>query len=246
MVDRTDVLLICGGLYHDIDFARLKLLEMLGQHPGVRTRVAEDYANVDALGQAKALVTYTTDVIPTDEQRIALQSFLDRGGRWFALHGTNSVIQIDEKGYASSPRTAPQFMEMLGSQFIAHPPKGPFAVHNAQPEHPLVEGIDTFEVDDELYLVEEHGALDVLLYSQFNGKAMGGFTEREFFSDEPRPIMYIKRHDPGAVLYLNLGHCRSHWDMQPLMDWYPDIERCSWDSDVFITLVERSLRWALA
>lgn len=243
--NRTNVLLICGGLYHDMDYVRRQLLDSLAQHPQVRTRVAEDYANLDALAKAHALVTYTTDVIPTDQQLVELRAFLARGGRWFALHGTNSVIRIDDKGYASSPAIAPGFMQLLGSQFIAHPPKGAFKVHNAQPQHPLVQGIEDFEVDDELYLVEQHGELDVLLYSHFNGKAMKGFIEREFYSDERRPIMYLKHHSPGSVLYLNLGHSRGHLDMQPLMDWYPEVERCSWNSETFLKLVERGIGWSV-
>ncbi len=245
-LERRNVLLVCSGTYHDFDYARAELLRRLLDQPQARTRVAEDYANLEAIRQADALITYTTDVVPTAEQQSELEQFLSRGGRWFALHGTNAIVEIDDQGYASSPRVSGEFMEMLGSQFIAHPPKGHFEVHNAQPEHPLVQDIDSFTVDDELYLVETHGELDVLLYANFNGKAMKGFTEREFFSDEPRPILYLKDHDPGQILYLTLGHCRGHLDMQPLMDWYPEVERCSWDSPVFDELLGRGIRWMLA
>lgn len=240
-----NVLLICGGKFHDFDYARLELLRRLYPFSKVRTRVTEDYANVEAIEQADALVTYTTDVIPTDAQQDVLDRFLAGGKRWFALHGTNAAIDIDERGYASSPRVAPRFMEMLGSQFIAHPPKGPFQVHNAAPAHPLVHGIDTFEVDDELYLIEQRGDIETLLYATFNGKAMRGFTERDFFSDERRPILYLRRWGEGEVLYLNLGHCRGPLDMRPLMDVYPETERCSWESPVFDTLLDRGLRWAI-
>lgn len=36
---RIDYVLIAGGLYHDIDFARLELLKLLGEDERVRTRV---------------------------------------------------------------------------------------------------------------------------------------------------------------------------------------------------------------
>ena len=29
------------------------------------------------------------------------------------------------------------------------------------------------------------------------------------------PVFYIKNHGAGAVLYLTLGHCRGHYDLQP-------------------------------
>jgi hypothetical protein len=34
--------------------------------------------------------------------------------------------------------------------------------------------------------------------------------------------------------------------MQPLMDYYPRIERGSWELPIFYDLLRRGLRWALA
>jgi hypothetical protein len=81
--------LIAGGKYHDIDFARLELLKLLAQDERVRVRVFEDYGNTAAIAEADFIVTYTCDVIPPLEAQEALCAFLDRGGRWYALHGTN-------------------------------------------------------------------------------------------------------------------------------------------------------------
>ncbi|MFK7888701.1 MAG: ThuA domain-containing protein [Gammaproteobacteria bacterium] len=240
---RIDVLLVCGGLFHDFDFVRLQILQRLAKHANVRTHVAHDYSNLDALARAGAIITYTTNVIPNDVQQAALAAFLARGGRWFALHGTNAMVDIDEQGYASCPPVAPRFMQMLGSQFQAHPPKGEFEVHNAQPDHPMVKGIDTFTVDDELYLIDECAPFETLLYANFSGKAMRGFKQRDYSDDVRRPILYRREVGAGEVLYLNLGHCRGHHDMQPLMDWYPEVERGSWSSPVFLDLVERGLDW---
>ena len=35
--------LVAGGKYHDIDYARLEILKILGEDERIRTRVAEDY-----------------------------------------------------------------------------------------------------------------------------------------------------------------------------------------------------------
>ena len=43
---------MCGGRWHDFDFARVELLKLLGEHEEVRTRVAEDFRDVDALREA--------------------------------------------------------------------------------------------------------------------------------------------------------------------------------------------------
>lgn len=95
---RLDAVLVCGGRWHDFDHARLRLLEMLGDHPRVRTRVYQDYDCVPALEQADLLVSYTCDVRPRPAQRDALARFTARGGRWLALHGTNSVIEAPAPG----------------------------------------------------------------------------------------------------------------------------------------------------
>ena len=34
--------LVCGGRWHDFDFARLEILKLLGEHEEVRTRVGDD------------------------------------------------------------------------------------------------------------------------------------------------------------------------------------------------------------
>jgi hypothetical protein len=46
------------------------------------------------------------------------------------------------------------------------------------------------------------------------------------------------------VLYNTLGHCRGHYDMVPVVDYYPNIERGSWEHPAYYELLRRSLRWA--
>ena len=165
--------LVCGGLYHDMDYARLELLKLLGEHERIRVRVAEDYRDTSAIAAADFLVTYTCDVMPDAAQLESLQRFLSAGRRWLALHGTNSVLKfLKGKGW-DAPRTTPEFMAMLGSQFLAHPPIEPYLVEVSDPSHPLVAGLDAFEADDELYLCQYHGESHALLHTRYRGEAPG-------------------------------------------------------------------------
>ena len=107
--------------------------------------------------------------------------------------------------------------------------------------HPLTRGIEPFETTDELYLMERHGDLHVLLDTEFAGEATG-FDEHQWAQDR-HPVMYIKAQGEGAVLYNTLGHCRSHYDMQPFLDWWPTIDRCAWDLPVFYDLLRRGIAW---
>mgnify|MGYP003397684389 FL=1 len=52
-----DAYFVCGGKYHDIDYARLQLLGLLGEHERVRTRIAEDYSDIAAIEASDFLVT---------------------------------------------------------------------------------------------------------------------------------------------------------------------------------------------
>ncbi|MBV8854733.1 MAG: ThuA domain-containing protein [Sinobacteraceae bacterium] len=245
MAGRLTVYLVVGGRFHDFDFARLELLKLLQVHEQVRVRVAESFADVAALAAADALISYTCDVRPDAAQQAALSEFVASGGRWLALHGTNSFIDWQPDGRVTIPRTAPKFMELLGSQFLAHPPLQPFRVQVTDPTHPLVEGLEPFTVTDELYLSELHGRLHTLLHTHYNGKAQRGFADREWFSDEPRPVLYLREAGAGAVLYFTLGHCRGRYDMQPYIEEYPHVERCSWESPVYYELLARGIRWTI-
>lgn len=234
-------MLIAGGKYHDIDFARLELLKILGADERVRVRVFEDYENVEAIDAADFVVSYTCDVVPSLQAQEALCAYLDRGGRWYALHGTNSILRWLDDGRVAAPRWAPLFMQALGSQFLAHPPVGPYRVDVTDPTHPLVRGIESFQTTDELYLLEPHGPLEVLLHTQFAGKSPG-FVEEQWAKGR-HPVFYVRARGRGAVLYLTLGHCRGHYDLIPLTDYWPTVDRCSWDLPIFHELLRRGIDW---
>ena len=235
---------ICGGKYHDMQFARLQILQLLYENEKIYTTFAADYSDIEALEAADFLVTYTCDVVPSDTEIQALQRFLKNGKRWLALHATNSVIEFLEDGRVGAPRTAPALMEMLGSQFLAHPPIQEFDVSVCEPRHPLVADIDTFTVNDELYLSEFHGECIPLLETRWTG-SIPEFVDSDWQQDQPRLVMYLHPYDAGQVLYLTLGHCRRTYDMQPLVEAYPERESGSWDNPIMYQLIRRSIGWAI-
>lgn len=252
MTSRIDAHLVCGGWWHDFDYARLQLLQLLGEHPHVRTTVVSDYEDADRLADCDLIVSYTCNVRPSAAAQEALRACIERGGRWFALHGTNAAIDPPDQGAGpfTTPRAFPVFADILGSQFLAHPPITPYrvTVSPGAQDDPIVAGIEPFETDDELYLSELHGPIELLLETRWTGDAGPGFAERSWPDDEPRPVMYRRRVGDGAVLYLTLGHCRGHWDMvHPPFDgrFWPTIERGSWELDEFHVLLRRGLGWAI-
>ncbi len=247
---RINAVFVVGGVWHDFDFARLEILKLLAEDERIRTRVFEDYDSaLPALGEADFLISYTCNVAGSIATQEALKAFVEGGKRWYALHGTNSVLRfLSPEGaeygelLVNAPRWAPLMMETLGSQFVAHPPIAPYTVEVTQPDHPMVKGVEAFETTDELYLMETHGELDVMLHCEFEGEATG-FVEKDW-EKARHPVFYKKQVGDGAVLYLTLGHCRGHYDMQGITDYYPEVERCAWELPVFYTLLRRGLDWA--
>lgn len=247
MTETVDVHLVAAGKYHDIDFARLELLKLLAEHEHIRVTVASDYENTDQVNNCNFMISYTCDVRPSENAQKFIRKWVEDGGRWMALHGTNSALDMGGPDGVDSPRCFPLWAETLGSQFIAHPPIAPYSVEISDPSNWLVSDLESFETDDELYLCEYHDQenLHTLLHTDWNGEARG-FVESDWTNDEKRRlVMYLRPLGDGCVLYNTLGHCRGHYDMRPLTDYYPKIERCSWEIPQYYELLKRGIRWGM-
>ena len=243
---RIDVTLVAGGKYHDIDFARRELLALLAEHDEFRVRVQPDYEDTAGITASSILVSYTCDVRPSENAQRAIRTWVEQGGRWVALHGTNAALTLGGPNGVEAPRVFPLWADTLGSQFVAHPPIQPYTVQVSDPSHWLVSGIESFDTDDELYLSEyaDRSALHPLLHTTWQGDAVG-FEEHDWTSCDPTHlVMYLRDLGAGSILYNTLGHCRGHYDMAPVLDYYPRIERCSWEKPAYYELLRRSLRWA--
>ena len=95
--------LIAGGFPpgqpagHDHDYARLRLLELLGARD-VHTSSSSDFVDVARwLPNTGLLVTYVSGPFAGEEQAKAIQGWLADGGRWLALHGSSGgkAVKLD-------------------------------------------------------------------------------------------------------------------------------------------------------
>ena len=244
--------LVCGAPTHDTNYARLELLKALHGNDRAWVTIGDDFSDLDKIAQADAMVVYTCNVSPSDEQLDALEAFVERGGRLFAMHASNALIRftdgppivaqgIEIPGQVDTTDTNPRFTRLLGSRFLAHLLLGPMHVEVVAPEHPIVAGIADFDVMDEPYIVELTGPADVLLSARFSGSNPG-----YVLSDWPEPVdhpqMYLRRQSAGAVLYLNLGHSSGRFDFLPLMEDGP-VTRGPWESPGFRAVLGRALDW---
>ena len=242
MTKRIDAHFVAAGKYHDIDFARLEILKLLAEHPQIRTTVACDYSNIDRLNDCQFLVTYCCDLMPTETEMKAIKAWLKGGGKWLALHGTNSILRFVEAG-VSTPDERPDVMEVLGTQFKAHPPIDKFTVEVVNKDHELTKGLEDFEVVDELYLSNTTAEIDILMKTTFEGETVG-FTDSHW-PKTTVPILYTRDLDAGQIVYNTLGHCRGHYDLPDIRDFNPHPEKCAWDYPIYYDLLRRGLLWAM-
>ncbi|MBV04958.1 MAG: trehalose utilization [Acidobacteria bacterium] len=239
------VYLVCNARYHDTNFARRELLKLLAEDEDIHTHVAENFSDTETIKQCQLLITYTCDLRPTTEEQVALAEFLDAGGRWFALHATNAILEFVDDGRADTPDLAPDFMKLLGSRFVAHPPNQKFTVRVSDIQHPMTEGISEFEVEDEEpYYSEQLGEQLVLLEASYNARSTS-YVQSDYGTDrDNHPQMYLHPWGKGEVLYLTLGHCAGKHDMKPIRDVIP-VVRGSWNSPVYYELLRRGIHWGI-
>jgi type 1 glutamine amidotransferase len=212
---------------HDFDFARWRLAQALYEAGEIRTDAWNNYDAGEAIEAGDMLVSYTSQVPVGDDNCEALRSFLERGGRWFAIHASNSVLDN------------PHLPGILGSRFITHPAYSHFPVKISAANDVILKGIEPFEVDDELYVIDVRGEIEVLLETRWGGEALGGRQVEEGV----RPLMYRHRVGEGEVLYLALGHANRPFDSPRQGVLQPD-RRGPWEMPVYKELIRRGIAWA--
>lgn len=245
---RIDVALVVGGRWHDVDFARLELLDLLAEHDAVRCTVHSDFSEIDVLAAADAVIAYTCEVRPTAEEALSLTDAVRRGSRLLALHATNSAIDPPEPGGARifrTPDVMPEFTALLGNRFLAHPKIAPARIDVVQPEHPLVRGVPSFVTTDEIYVMALRDDLDVVLDTEFSGDCPG-FEVSDSGPRARHPILYTRHEGAGRVVYFTLGHCRGRFDVSDL--GIPDlgvVDRVAWESAEYREVLRRCVAWAV-
>ncbi len=248
---------------HDMDYARLRILQLLHEHPHVLATVANDFMDVARwLPDSQLLITYVAGPHPTDEQDEVIRRWLEAGGRWFALHGTSGgkAVRVGETRSARK-MVKTSHHNTLGSFFLNHPPIRKFRVHVIDRDHALTRGLPaSFEVIDELYLIEvQHpSACHVLLTTELEKDPSPpgfGFVYDRDTSLQPdgktRVLGYTREFGKGGVAYLALGHCHSPTDhRQRIVDDSVQMSgdastlcRGSWETEPFERLLRNGIAW---
>lgn len=125
------------------------------------------------------------------------------GSPWGRTGRPKGLLAIH--GAAVYPNSQDDYSRMIGARFLAHPELGP-SFSCSPKDHPVLEGIHSFEIIDELYLMDYTSPFQTLLSTTYQGFEV--------------PLAWVKAWGRGKVFYCALGHDRdqiSHPSFQKLL-----------------------------
>jgi type 1 glutamine amidotransferase len=176
--------------------------------------------NPDDLRRFDVILNFTTAMNPTDEQVAALLDAVRGGTGYVGLHAATASFL-----------THVNYLEMIGGRFRRHDPIKRFAIHFVDRDHPISEGLEDYEHEDELY------ELTADFVDRQNVVPLQGV--RVLAEAEGHPMVYVKEYgvpdpqasggpgNPGRVVYLAMGH-----------------DRRSLGQPTYRTLFTRAIDWA--
>jgi type 1 glutamine amidotransferase len=199
-MSKKNVLILLGGYWHDFEgFAAAMGLFL--EEQGYAVRATYDFDALVRLRDSDLILSYTclsgppegeTNPGPTGFSRaqlMALSQWVQEGGALLAAHA------------ATVPgNTGPELERLLGGAFLSHPPEMTFTALPLSGWHPITDGIEAFEVHDELYIQRYHPSVQVHMVAEYQGAA--------------HPIAWSRSEGRGRVAHVALGHSKDVWKLE--------------------------------
>ncbi len=137
------------------------------------------------------VIVYTTgfsnDLI--SEREKGLLDFITNGGGFVGIHSATDSFR------GSRP-----YIEMIGGEFLTHPPQHEFKVFIKDRNHYLTTRMPDFSLYDEMYHLQSYdpNKVKLLAYTIWQGKEI--------------PMVYIREYGKGRIAYLANGHSLQVWN----------------------------------
>lgn len=141
--------------------------------------------NTEELSSHRLFISYTEFMrekpLPAD-QVAALLSYVASGGGLLAIHNGISL----QRNY--------ELASMLGAAFTGHPPFTALPIGISAPDHPIMQGIDAFTVDDEPYRFAFNPLQRTTILAEYEHEG------------ERWPAAWAHEYGLGRIVYLMPGH----------------------------------------
>jgi len=172
-------------------------------------QIAFDYSetpddlNPSKLAQYDALMIYANHTNITPEQEKALLDFVAGGKAFLPIHSASFCFQ-----------NSPAYIALVGAQFLKHG-TGEFTAEIVKADHPVMAGLQPFQVWDETYVHAKHNTDRTVLMERVDAAG------RE-------PWTWVRTHGKGRVFYTAYGH-----------------DERVWGHPMFHKLILNGIRWAV-
>ncbi|WP_379127839.1 ThuA domain-containing protein [Paenibacillus sp. sgz500958] len=147
----------------------------------------------DSLAENKLVISYTdfTDHLLTQEQVAGLLSYVAAGGGLLVIHNGISMQRNQELG------------TLLGAYFTHHPEYTALSISIKEPEHPIMQGVEDFVIDEEPYYFESQPRFQTTVLAEYPHEG------------EMRQAAWCHEFGLGRVVYLMPGHHLPSFSAEP-------------------------------
>jgi uncharacterized protein len=159
--------------------------------------------NPATLAKYDGLMIYANHNTITPEQEKALLDFVAGGKAFLPIHAASYCF-----------RNSPAYVALVGAQFQSHG-TGEFTATITKPDHPVLDGIQPFQVWDETYVHTMHNPDRTVLMERVDD------VRKE-------PWTWVRTHGKGRVFYAAYGH-----------------DERVWGHPMFHKLIRNAIRWAV-
>ena len=187
--------LVLSGANHGFAESAAVIGAFLGDDPGINVTLTDDKGIFTSSGLAEQDVcvlgtgftraerhadgsaTYHSEL--TADQEEGLLRFVAGGKGLVGVHGTGWWI-------------GGRAVDLIGGHANWHPPGLTFTVNVEDSGHPIMQGIEDFEVEDEIYMTAYDPAIHILASAEW--------------AEKGHPMAWVKPYGQGRVFYTALGH----------------------------------------
>jgi uncharacterized protein len=172
---------------------------------GITFTYTDDLNDLNAATLAKydALLIYANHKTISPEQEAALLEYVASGKGFLPIHAASYCFQ-----------NSPAYIALVGAQFQRHG-TGEFTAEIVKPDHPVMAGIQPFQVWDETYVHTKHNTDRTVLMERVDESG------RE-------PWTWVRTHGKGRIFYTAYGH-----------------DERVWSNSSFHRLMRNAIRWAV-
>lgn len=172
--------IVLSGQNHRFNESAQVIQDFLNQNAEIKAELIEDKNILLDLNRYDVCVFGTGFTDLTHEQERGLFDYVAGGGGLVGVHG--AAWQIPSRA-----------VPLLGGHANWHPPGLTFEVEIEDHEHEITSGIQSFEVDDEIYMSAWDPSIHILASA--------------IWEDNPaQPMAWTQKYGEGRVFYTTLGH----------------------------------------